>query len=75
MKIKELREKLKGLPADMEVVIDTGLQDGDEQSGYGSIAFPARKVKTKLVKKTGEYTRVQSRPHKDEKAKLVLVFE
>lgn len=80
MKIKDLRKLLKSLPANMEVVVDTGLLlDGDylqgPNEGYGSIGLPVRKARTKLVKKIGGYTHVQSRPHKDNKAKLVLVIE
>lgn len=69
MKIKELRQILKGLPANMDVVVNTGISPDETTQGY--IAIPVRKVKKKLVKKGI----VQSRPHKDEKAKLVLIIE
>ncbi len=75
MKVKDLRRLLKNLPANMDVVVDSGLWDEDMKDGYGSVTLPVRKVKTKLIKKIGGYTRVQSRPHKDEKATLSLVIE
>lgn len=74
MKVKELRQLLKGLPAEMDVVVDTGIVD-EEISGYSSITLPVRKAKKKLIKKVGAYNLVQSRPHRDEKAKLVVVIE
>ncbi len=76
MKIKDLRKLLKNLPANMDVVIDTGLLlDENTLDGYGSVIVPVRKAKTKLVRKIGNYTHVQSRPRKDEKATLLLVLE
>lgn len=76
MKIKELRALLKGLPANMEVVINTGLTDEElQQQFYSNITLPVRKAKKKLVRKIGDYNIVQSRPHKDEKATLKLVLE
>ncbi len=75
MKVKDLRKLLKNLPANMEVMVDTGIWDEDCKDGYSSITLPVRKAKMKLVKKIGPYTRVQSRPHRDAKAKLSLVIE
>jgi len=75
MKIKDLRKLLKGLPANMEVMIDTGLRLGDDLAGYDSLATITTKARVKLVRNIGGYSRVQSRPHKDAKAKLYLIIE
>lgn len=75
MKIKDLRKLLKTLPANMDIMVDTGLLLGDEPDGYGSVTVEIRKAKTKLVKKIAGHTHVQSRPRKDAKAKLVLIIE
>jgi hypothetical protein len=76
MKVKDLRQILKGLPANMEVLVDTGIQGLLEApAGYNSILSPIKKAKTKLHKTVKGYNLVQSRPHKDEKAKLSLILE
>lgn len=75
MKVKDLRKLLKTLPANMDVVVDTGIVDESIPGRYSSITLPVRKAKTKLIKKVGNYTLVQSRPHRDEDATLSLVIE
>ena len=75
MKVKDLRKLLKNLPANMDVVVDTGIVDEPVPGKYSSITLPVRKAKTKLIRKIGNYTLVQSRPHRDAKAKLSLVIE
>jgi hypothetical protein len=74
MKVKDLRAALKNLPANMEVVVNTGLTD-EGYDVYREIVLPARKVKQKLIRKVGNYTLVQSRPKKDTAAKIAIVIE
>jgi hypothetical protein len=74
MKIKDLRDKIKDLPDDMDVV----LYDSHDRLGYEGYNYqvrPIRKAKTKLVKKIGDIKAVQSRPHRDEEAELALIIE
>ena len=76
MKVKELRKLLQKLPGNMEIMVNTGLDtDENTPNGYGSIVLPVRKAKTKLQKQVEGFKRVQSRPHKDEKATLSLILE
>lgn len=74
MKVKDLRAALKGLPANMDVVVDTGLTDARAEN-YSNIVLVVKKAKTKLIKRVGCYRLVQSRPKKDENATLSLVIE
>jgi hypothetical protein len=75
MKVKELRKLLKNLPANMDIVVNTGISDETIPGRYTYITLPVRKARTKLIKKVGNYTLVQSRPHRDEDATLSLVIE
>lgn len=75
MNVKELREKIKDLSDDMEIVM--GLEHSSESiEGYGLVGFKVRKVKSKLVRPVDiHHVLVQSRPFKDGGAQLMLIFE
>ena len=74
MKVKDLRAAIKGLPANMDVVVNTGLID-EGVDVYREIVISPRKAKRKLTKKVGGYTLVQSRPKRDDNATISLVIE
>lgn len=69
MKVKDLIKILKTQPKNMEIVVNSGITPDETTQGY--IAVPVQKAKTKLVKKGI----VQSRPHRDDDATLMLVLE
>lgn len=78
MKVKDLRKLLKSLPANMEVMVNSGLVASPDETGLIQnyyYAAPVTKAKTKLVRKNKGYELVQSRPQKDSKAKLKLILE
>lgn len=76
MKVKDLRAALKGLPANMEVVVNTGLYDREDNPDvYREIVLSPRKAKKKLIKEVEGYTLVQSRPKKDDQARIAVVIE
>lgn len=76
MKVKDLRQILKGLPANMEILVDSGFNGLENApAGYCNIALPIKKAKTKLQRTVKTNKLIQSRPFKDQKAKLSLIFE
>lgn len=80
MKVKDLRKILKDLPANMEIMVNTGIStcsefsEGLKQNHY--YGAKVKKAKVKLVRrsKTGDDL-IQSRPQKDPKAKLFVILE
>lgn len=78
MKVKELRKILKNLPANMEILVNSGLCSELDQNGliqtyhYG---LAPKKAKTKLVRISKGNQLIQSRPQRDSKAKLKLILE
>ena len=74
MKIKDLKESIKDMPDDLEVVfVHAHLHSVKDI--YNILGVEARKAKIKLVKDIDGCLMIQSRPKKDEHARLALIIE